>query len=142
MDQIDLTGYTAEEIERMQRVEHQAALHEEICWMGDHLKGDDRDIAHSALNRLAWLNQQNEILAQRAANWEAVANGALASAKEFQTQRDTTLDEYSEYIKEVQAGTHRDVREMLNDAHQEAFEEFQANAGRLMALAQKLRTAG
>jgi hypothetical protein len=138
---IDLTGYTTEEIQHLERVEQQAALFEEINWMGDQLKRDDRDVALSALNRLQWLNQQNAMLEQKAAQWEAVAKGALASEQQMEKQRDAVLDEYSEYIKAVADGSHADVKALIEETHQAAYDEFQANAQRLMEMAQKLRAA-
>jgi hypothetical protein len=132
-------SYTPEEIARMQLIEQQAALHEEICWMGDKLKPEERDVALSALNRAQWLNAQREAAEQRAAYWEARAHGAEMIVEEQVKSRDLILDEYAEYIKEVQAGTHKDVQQAVQQAHDDAFVEFQRNRGRLEVLVEKLR---
>lgn len=142
-EQRDLTGYTQAEIAHMERVEQQGLLHEEICWLGDQGKGQDvKDVALAALERLQWLNQQVTALVQRAAYWEARAAGAEAIVEHQVIERDKILDDYSEYIRAVQDGTHRDVKALVEETHQAAFDQFQQNAERLMDMAQKLRGAG
>ena len=141
MDQIDLTGYTAEEIEHMQRVEQKQALHQEIYWLADQLKGEAKEIARTVIQRIAYLNHQGDEFETRAINSDAIANGAIAAAQELERQRDLIADEYAEFIKSVQDGTNPIVREMMARVHQEAFEEFQGVATQIKLVAQKLRKA-
>jgi hypothetical protein len=137
---IDLTGYTKAEIEHMERVEQQGLLHEEICWLADQSKAEGvREVGLAALQRLGWLNQQTAILVKLAAYWEARATGAEAIVEHQVKSRDLILDEYAEYIKSVQDGTHKDVQQLVAQTHDAAFEEFQRNHNRLEVLVEKLR---
>jgi hypothetical protein len=142
MDQMDLTGYTQDEIEHMQRVEQKQALHEELHWIVDGLKGEAKKVMLMAMQRIAFLTHQGDAFETRAVNLKAIAESEAAEGDEYKRQRDMVLDELSEYINAVRAGDHPDVRAHIDQAYQDAFEEYVLNGGRLVALVAKLQIPG
>jgi hypothetical protein len=129
-----------DEIAHAQRTEQMEAIYQELNWISEQpLPEQVKGLMGLLWDRVSFVNQQAEIQEQRTAQWQAIAAGAVATAKEFETQRDKVLDEQSEFIKSIQDGTNPIVKELIAEAYQDAFEEYHHNAGRLVALVEKLR---
>lgn len=131
-------GVSPDEIAHAQRTEQMEAIYQELNWLTSlNLPQTAQGLVGMLWDRVSFVNQQAEIAEQRVTQWQAVAQGAMASAAEFQQQRDAVLDEMNDLLN----GNHPAIQQMIEEAKQQAFEEYQANAGRLIALAERINRA-
>lgn len=137
-----------------QRTEQMEAIYAELNWLSEQpVTQPVKALAGLLWDRVSFVNQQAELQEQRAARWETLATGAIASAQEFQTQRDSVLDEMNSLLNGdhpaiatllqqiIADGSHPLIVQLVEEAKQEAFEEYQANAGRLLSFAQRIKEA-
>lgn len=152
--QVNEQGLTPAEEAQSQRTEQMEAIYAELNWLSEQpVTTPVKALAGLLWDRVSFVNQQAELQTERAARWEKVATGAMASAQEFQAQRDAVLDEMNGLLNGdhpaiagllqqiIADGSHPLIIQLVEEAKQQAFEEYQANAGRLLSFAQRIKEA-